>query len=1044
MFSQFFIERPVLSNVIALLMLLLGGIAIFQLPIAEYPEITPPTVQVTARYPGASATTLMKTVALPIEQQVNGVEKMLYMQSTSANDGTYTLTITFEVGTDLDFAQVLVQNRVSAALAKLPTPVQQQGVITKKKSTSFLQIISLISPDEKYDALFLSNYATLQLSEELQRIPGVGDVIIFGAGNYSMRIWLDPEQMLQRSLTPQDVMSTINAQNSEVAAGQIGAPPSANGQDFQYTVNVYGALNEVSQFEDIIVKSKNESGGELTRLSDIARIELGSDSYSRFFTTNGQPAAGIAIFQLPDANALDTAKAVTKTMERLAERFPEGVKYEIPFNTTIFEKESIKEVWVTLFQAGALVLIVIVVFLQDWRASLVPATTVPVTIVGAFAAMAALGFTINLLTLFAIVLAIGIVVDDAIVVVEGATQHMDRNKTPREAAILAMKDLFGPIIGVTLVLMSVFLPAAFLPGITGQMYRQFALVIAATAIISAINAVTLKPTQCALWLRPPKPDKKKNAFFRAFNAVYNPVENWYIGIIKHMVNRSGVMMIIGLLIIVGAGWGLTKVPTGFIPTEDQGYVTVIIQLPDGASLDRTRAVTENVSKIVRNTPGVASTQSIGGISAIDNNATLANAAIIYVVLDPWDERGKKEDIENMYDTLTKNLSTVQEANCRVLVPPPILGLGLSGGFQMEIQNIDSNLDFANLQNYTDSIVDQAMENDMIRLAFSTFRSEVPQYDIDINRDQAESLDVPVGDVFATLQTYLGSSYINLITKYGYTFPVFAQADVDFRMTPEALQNYYVRSNSGNMVPLGAVASIKSSDGPAIISLYDLYPSALINGIVNRGYSSGQAMELLEGIAKETLPEGMDYRWTQMSYQEQLVGSSTYIIFALAMILVYFMLAGQYESWITPFAVLLAVPMTLVGTVSVLLAVGIYNNIYVQIGLVLLISLSAKNAILIVAMARDRRREGMDLAEAAVEAARVRFRPIVMTSFTFMLGVLPLVLASGAGAMARKSLGIAVLSGMAASTCLAVLFVPAYYVVLQKFSEHQTSKKQSAS
>lgn len=1033
MFSKFFIERPVLSNVIACLMMLLGGVAIFNLPVAQYPPITPPTVQVTARYPGASASTVMRTVAKPIEQQVNGVEGMLYMQSTSANDGSYKLIVTFEVGTDLDFAQVLVQNRVSAAMATLPQSVQQQGVVTQKQSTAFLQVITLTSPGGAYDALFLSNYATLQLSDELARLPGVGQVVVFGAGQYSMRIWLDPEKMRDRSLNPKDVISAIQQQNTDVAAGQIGGPPASAGQDFQYTINLHGALDEVTQFEDIIVKAAPDSGGQITRVRDVARVELGSQSYSQFFKFNGKPAAGVAIFQLPEANALDTATGVAAAMKKLATRFPAGIQYAIPFDTTIFVKASVKEVWVTLGEAGILVLLVIVVFLQDWRATLVPATTVPVTIIGAFAAMAALGFSINLLTLFAVVLAIGIVVDDAIVVVEGAAQHIGPDTPPKEAAILAMKELFRPIIGITLVLMSVFLPASFVSGITGQMYRQFALVIAATALISAVNAVTLKPTQCALWLRQLDPNRKKNFFFRGFDAVYGRVERWYVRLVRRMLGHAALVAVVGLCVIALAMWGLTKVPTGFIPNEDQGYAFVIVQLPDGASLQRTETVMNRVVEIVGKNPAVANTLTIGGVSPLDSNASLANAGIVYVMLKPWDER---PGLRLVYPELKKAMDGIRDASCRVLVPPPIQGLGLSGGFQMEVQKTDSSLDDSVLQKYAEKLAATAAAGPEIALAFTNFRANVPQYDVTVDRSHAETLNVAVGDVFSTVQTYLGSSFVNLFTKYGYTFNVFAQADTPFRMSSDDWQNFYVRSQSGNMVPVGAVAGMKSAAGPAVLPLYNLYPAAAINGATSPGYSSGQAMATLERLAGVILPQGLDYKWTAMSYQEQLVGSSTYVVFALAMLLVYFVLAGQYESWIVPLGVILAAPMTLIGTVSALLAIGIENNIYVQIGLVLLISLSAKNAILIVEMAGERRAAGMDLLEAASEASRVRFRPILMTSFTFMLGVLPLVLASGAGAAARISLGVTVLTGMLASTCLAVLFVPSFYVVLQRFAERR--------
>jgi len=1042
MFAKFFIEHPVLANVIAFVIMLLGGVAVFLLPVSEYPPITPPTVQVTTTYPGASAKTLVETVALPIEQQVNGVEKMLYMQSNCTGDGRYTLTVTFQVGTDLDFAQVLVQNRVSAAIAQLPTPVQQQGVVTKKKETSPLQIITLSSKDDRYDALFLSNFGALQLRDKLARLPGVGDVVVFGIGEYSMRVWLDPHQLNQRGLVPQDVINAIQQQNTNVAAGQLGMPPTPAGQDFQLTANVPAALSDPAQFEQIILKTDSGAGGQITRLRDVGRVELGARSYSQVFKVDGKPAGGIAIYQLPGANALNTAKGVRKLLDSLAPAFPAGLVYQIPFDTTTFVRQSISEVYRTLFEAGALVLIVIIVFLQNWRATLVPATTVPVTIIGAFAAMAVMGFSINLLTLFAVVLAIGIVVDDAIVVVEGVSQHVERGQSPKQASIDAMRELFGPIIGITLVLMSVFLPPAFMPGITGQMYRQFALVIAATALISAINAVTLKPTQCALWLRATEPNRRKNIFFRGFNSIYDRVEGVYLRVIRAMVQRSRLMVLVALALVALAGWGLTKIPTGFIPAEDQGYLMVAVQAPDAASLARTEKMMDEIARIGLQTPGVERAIAIGtgGPSPLDGDVSLANAGIVYLMLKNWDMRGKGEDLPHIYQNLSAQLNRMQEARTRLLIPPPIQGLGAANGFQMQVELTDGSYDFARLQAITDHMVQEANSAPEIDDAFTAFRANVPQLSLRVDRAQAATLNVDVGDLYNLLQSSLGSTYVNLFTRFGHNYMVYVQADPQHRLNADGIKQLFVRSQSGDMVPVGALAEIKPSLGPTAISLYNLFPSATINGAPAANSNSGQALTALESIALKILPAGVSFEWSGLAYQEKLVGSSAYFIFALAILLVYFALAGQYESWITPVAVILAVPLALLGTVAALLSVGLANNIYVQIGLVLLIALSAKNAILIVEMAREGRAAGKDMIEAVVGASKARFRPILMTSFTFILGVLPLVLASGAGASARRSLGIAVASGMLASTCLAVLFVPAFFVVLQTWSERKKNKR----
>ena len=1039
MISKFFIERPVLSNVIAILMILIGGVALFSLAVAQYPDVVPPTVQVTTRYPGASAKTVIDTVALPIEQQVNGVEDMLYMQSYSGADGTYTLTVTFKIGTDLNFAQVLVQNRVSSALSSLPQSVQNQGVTVQKRSTAILLFVTLTSPNATYDSLFLSNYATINIRDELSRLPGVGNVTVFGAGQYSMRVWLDPNKLQVRELEPQDVIQAIQQQSQQVTAGQVGMPPTPPGQAFQYTLNINGRLDDASQFEQIIVKTGNN--GDVTRVRDVGRVELGAQTYSQIFSLNKKPSTGIGVFQSPGANALEVEKAVQKKMAALAAQFPQDVKYDTPFDTTQFVAASINEVYKTLIEAGLLVLVVILVFLQDWRAMLVPATTVPVTIIGAFAAMAALGFTINLSTLFAIVLAIGIVVDDAIVVVEGAAHNIEKGMSSHDAAVRAMDELFAPIIGITLVLISVFLPAAFLPGLTGRMYAQFALVIAATALLSAVNAATLKPTQCALWLRRPVPPEQRNWFYRGFNSVYNRLERGYAELIGGLVAHSNLSVISALILIGIGGYGLSRVPTGFIPIEDQGYLLVAVQLPDGASLDRTQRVLDQVSEMAGSTPGVAQVISIAGISALDGSSSLANAGVAYLILKEWSQRGPGQDLRSLFVGLNQKLGAILQARILVIPPPPIQGIGNAAGFAMQVQLRDGNSDFGKLQAITGAVVANAQTQSALQRVSSPFRALVPQFDVDVDRIKTQTLHVTTDQVFSTLASYLGSSYINQFTKFGRTFQVYTQADSQFRLSLRDMENLMVRNQQGDMVPLGTLATITPSVGPSLISLYNLYPSATIIGLPAQGFSSGQSMALMEQIAAKTLPPGTGFEWTAMSYQEKAVGNQIYYVFGLAMLLVYLVLAGQYESWYAPISVILAVPLSLLGPMAVLTGLRIENNLYTQIGLILLIALSAKNAILIVEVALELHvRDRKPLLESAIGAARARFRPILMTSFAFILGVVPLVVASGAGASARKSIGITVFSGMIASTCLAVLFVPTFFVVVQRFENWLAERK----
>ncbi len=1026
MIARFFVERPVLANVLALVTLLVGGVALCRLPIAQYPNVVPPTVQVTTRFPGASARTVMDAVALPIEQQVNGVQGMLYMQSTSADDGSYALVVSFAIGTNPDLAQVLVQNRVAAALAALPQAVQSQGVTVQKKSTAILQIVTLLSDDPRQDGLFLSNYATIALKDELARLPGVGSVAIFGAGAYAMRVWIDPDRLRARGLVAQDVVQAIQQQNQPVSSGQLGAPPAAGDTAFQVTLNVAGRLDQAAQFEDIVVKA--DANGALVRLRDVGRVELGAQSYAQSFALDGRPAAGIAISQTPEANALDVAAAVRARMAVLAAHFPPGVRYAVPFDTTVFVQASIREVYQTLLEAAALVLLVILAFVQDWRAMLVPATTVPVTIVGAFAAMAALGFTVNLATLFAVVLAVGIVVDDAIVVVEGAASNIERGLAPRDAAIEAMRRLLGPIVGITLVLISVFLPASFLPGLTGRMYAQFALVIAATALLSAINAATLKPTQCALWLRPSVPPAQRNAVYRGINAAYAALERGYTALVRWLVRHHRAATLVALLVVAANLAVFARLPTSFIPVEDQGYVLISVQLADGAALGRTEAMLDRVGRLARAVPGVSQTLAVGGVSALDGNATLSSAGLVYVMLKDWSVRGRGQGLRAIYDALTAALADV-DAQILVIPPPPIQGIGNAGGFTMQVELRDGSLDLRKLQAATQAIVQAAAAQPSLQRVATSVRAGVPQLDVAVDRLKAETLRVSPGDAFQALATDLGSAYAGQVSLFGRVFQVSVQADARFRQHPADLSRLAVRNAAGQMVPLGTVLRLTPVAGPALVSLYDLYPSATIIGLPAAGTSSGDALRLMDSIAARTLPPGLAAEWTAMSYQERATGNQASVALGLALLLVYLVLAGQYESWRMPLAVILSVPLALAGPAIALSALGLANNLYTQIGLLLLIALSAKNAILVVEVAREAMLGGMSAGEAAVAGARARLRPILMTSLAFILGVLPLLLASGAGASARASIGLTAASGMLASTCLAILFVPCLFTTL---------------
>src|SRR5580765_2050152 len=1049
--SRFFIERPVLANVIAIITVLLGAVCLYSLPVAQYPRIVPPTIQVTTNFAGASAETVANTVGIPIEHSVNGVENSIYMQSNSGSDGTYTLTVTFAIGTDLNVAVALVQNAVNSALPQLPEPVRAQGINVRKVSTNILLIESLYSDDNRFDDTFLSNYAIINLQAPLARLPGVGQVTIFGAGPYSMRVWLDPDKLKTYGLTVLDVQNAIRHQNIQVASGQLGGPPAPPDQLFQFTVNTLGRLSEVEQFEDIIVKAQPAStaAGEtlastsskataaIVRVKDIARVELSQQQYTIFSGLSGKKAANIAVFALPGANALQVAAETRKLMVEMSKAFPLGLQYTTLYDTTVFIDQSVHAVYETLIEAGILVLIVIMLFLQNFRAMLVPATTVPVTIIGAFAAMALLGFTINLMTLFALILAIGIVVDDAIVIVENTSRYIEQGLTPKDAAIKAMGELTGPVLGITLVLTAVFLPASFLPGITGQMFRQFALVIAATAVISAINALTLKPTQCALYLRPAVKDRQVNWFYRGFNRAYGAVEGRYIGLVQWMVDRPGKMACLFFIVAGSAAVMFARYPTAFLPTEDQGYCVLVAQLPAGASQLRVRQVSADLDALLKNVPGIKGWVTSGGFSDPDA-ANLSNVVTKYVMYEDWDKRPADLSQARIVAALRERLQSIRKAQFEILIPPPIPGLGQAGGFQMMIED-RAGIGLGQLEKAIQQIMLAVDKEPGLHDVTTTSNSKSPQIHLTINRTMAESLGVTIDGIFQTLQTSLGSTYVNLFNKFNQSFQVRIQADADYRRRFDDIANLYVANRSGQLVPLGALLEVRRVLGSELITRYNLYPAAPLIGRPAPGFSSGEALAIMEQIANDNLPLNTGNDWTGLSYQEKLIGNQAYFIFALSITLVFLVLAAQYESWTDPAAVVLTVPMALLGVITALSIRGLPSDLYTQIGLVLMIALAAKNAILIVEFARELKAQGMATVDAAVEATRRRFRPIVMTSIAFILGVVPLMTASGAGAASQQSLGTVVFGGMLASTLLAIPFVPVFYVIMQRVRERVTKR-----
>ncbi|MBB6463962.1 efflux RND transporter permease subunit [Flammeovirga kamogawensis] len=1042
MISKFFINRPIFSAVLAIIIVLTGSIALFNLPIAEYPNITPPTVNVTASYPGASADVIAETVGAPIEQSVNGVENMLYMSSTSNNDGTYSLTITFEVGTDLDIATVLVQNKVAQALPKIPDIVQTLGVVTDKSSSgvsvqaaNLVMIAAIQSDDAVVDSLFLSNYAKVYIADEIKRIPGVSNVSIYGVNDYSIRIWMDPSKLKDRGLSSADVKNSILSQNVQVAAGQLGQTPSSSTQKNQYALVVApGRLTDVDQFKNIIIKTDQQ--GHTVYLKDVASVELGTKDYNMFFHLKGKQAAGIAIYQLPSANALEIQKQVNERMSILSEKFPQGMSYSVPLDTTKFVRVSIDEVVETLAIAIFLVFIVMFMFLQDWRATLIPAITIPVALIGTFTVMSAMGFSINMLTLFGLVLAIGIVVDDAIVVVENTSRHLEEGKSRKEAAILAMQEVTGPIIATTLVLMSVFLPAASMGGITGELYKQFALTIAVSTLFSAFNALTLSPALCAMILQPKAKDKKEFFIFRWFNAGYNKVFSGYATVLTFAVRKYGISLLVFIAISAFGIFDFTQLPTSFIPQEDQGYVMTSVELPKSASMNRTAEINRQLDELYSNVPGVKTWMTVEGFSIMDGT-TAPNRATIFVIFDDWDVRLKKgQDIDHIMKDLSERYDTVLGAQVYSFVPPAISGLGNSGGFQMVILDKGNN-DYNTLQKVVDEFVDEGNQQASLSGVGTTFNSKIPQLKVDVKIEKAQMMGISLNTIYDALNAFTGQQYVDDFSRWNRTYQVNIESRADYRTKVDDLWNLYVKSTSGKMISIGSLVDVSYMEAPEIVSRYNLYNAAFINGNAAIGYSSGDALTTMTEMSTSKLDKSMTASWTGLAYQQIKANGSVIFVFLLAVIFVYLVLAAQYESWIDPFGVILAVPLALFGAVISIQMRGLTNDIYMQIGIVLLVALASKNAILIIEFARDNIAKGEKLYEAIVDAAKVRFRPILMTSFAFILGVYPLVIATGAGANSRHSLGTTVFGGMIAATVLAIIFVPSNYYILHKYF----SKKQ---
>ena len=1043
--SRFFIDRPIFAGVLSVLIFLGGLIALRGLPISEYPEVAPPSVVVRAQYPGANPKVIAETVATPLEESINGVEGMLYMGSQATTDGVMTLTVTFALGTDPDKAQQLVQNRVSQAEPRLPEEVRRLGVTTVKSAPDLTMVVHLVSPNNRYDIDYLRNYAVLNVKDRLARIGGVGQVQIFGGGDYSMRVWLDPQKVAQRGLSASDVVTAIRGQNVQAAAGVVGASPGLPGVDLQLSINAQGRLQTEEEFGDIIVKTGAD--GAVTRLRDIARLELGAADYSLRSLLNNDPAVGMGVFQAPGSNALDISANVRSTMDEIQKNMPEGVEYRIAYDPTQFVRASIKSVIHTLLEAIALVVLVVILFLQTWRASIIPLLAVPVSVVGTFAVLHLLGFSINALSLFGLVLAIGIVVDDAIVVVENVERNIEAGLTPREATYRAMREVSGPIIAIALVLVAVFVPLAFISGLTGQFYRQFAVTIAISTVISAINSLTLSPALSALLLKghhEPKDaltrgmDRVFGGFFRRFNRVFHRGSEAYSGGVKAVIGRKTLMMVI-YLALIAVTFGLFKaVPSDFVPAQDKQYLIGFAQLPDGATLDRTEDVIKRMGEIVAKNPNVQDSIAFPGLS-INGFTNSSNSGIVFATLKPFAERKNADQSGGaVAGQLNQAFGSIQDAFIVMFPPPPVAGLGTTGGFKLQIED-RASLGYDAMDAAVKAFMAKAYQTPELAGMFTSWQVNVPQLYADIDRTKARQLGVPVTDIFDTMQIYLGSLYANDFNKFGRTYSVRVQADAPYRARAEDVGMLKVRSTSGEMVPLSALMKVNSSFGPERAMRYNGYLTADINGGAAPGFSSGQAQDAIKRIAAETLPKGITFEWTELTYQEILAGNSALLVFPLAILLVFLVLAAQYESLTLPIAIILIVPMGILAAMTGVWLHGGDNNVFTQIGLIVLVGLSAKNAILIVEFARELEFEGRTPVQAAIEASRLRLRPILMTSLAFIMGVLPLVLSTGAGAEMRSAMGVAVFAGMIGVTAFGLFLTPVFYVLMRRLAGNRPLK-----